>query len=119
MINNLDKTLLGNQSSKIEGGLSEGQVFEVGKLRFEIISSGGHTSGGVSILHDHFVFVGDALFAGSMGGTRNRTAYDEQRYAIRERILTLDENVVLYPGHGPATTVGEERLNNPFFDYLC
>ena len=119
LINNLDKTLLGNQSSKIEGGLSEGQVFEVGKLRFEIISSGGHTSGGVSILHDNFVFVGDALFAGSMGGTRNRTAYDEQRYAIRERILTLDENVVLYPGHGPATTVGEERLNNPFFDNLC
>ena len=53
-----------------------------------------------------------------MGGTSNRTAYEEQRHVISERILTLEKNVILYPGHGPATTVGEERLNNPFIDNL-
>ena len=56
-----------------------------------------------------------ALFAGSLGGTRNQSDFLRQRDAVRTEILGLDERVTLYPGHGPATTVGEEKVNNPYF----
>ena len=111
-----DAALLGNVRARIEGELREGQVLEVGNLRFEVVATGGHTPGGMTIVHDQFAFVGDALFAGSLGGTQSLAAYQGQRQAVREGILSLDDSVVLYPGHGPATTVGEEKRNNPFFN---
>ena len=111
-----DAALLGSVRARIEGGLREGQVLGVGNLRFEVVATGGHTPGGMTIVHDQFAFVGDALFAGSLGGTQSLAAYQGQRQAVREGILSLDDSVVLYPGHGPATTVGEEKGNNPFFN---
>ena len=110
-----DAAMLGNVRTRIEGELREGQVLEVGKLRFGVVATGGHTPGGMTIVHDQFAFVGDALFAGSLGGTQSLAAYEGQRQVVREGILSLDDSVVLYPGHGPATTVGEEKGNNPFF----
>lgn len=114
-ISQADATMLGNLRTKIEGELEEGQILAVGNLRFTVAATGGHTPGGMTVVHDQFAFVGDALFAGSLGGTRSRPAYEGQRQAVREGILSLDDQVILYPGHGPATTVGEERSNNPFF----
>ena len=108
--------MLGNVRARIEGELREGLVLEVGNLRFKVVATGGHTPGGMTIVHDQFAFVGDALFAGSLGGTQSLAAYERQRQAVREGILSLDDSVVLYPGHGPATTVGEEKRNNPFFN---
>ena len=64
---------------------------------------------------EEVAFVGDALFAGSLGGTRQRKAYVTQQDAVEQHILSLGEEVLLFPGHGPATTVGEERAHNPFF----
>ena len=61
------------------------------------------------------VFTGDALFAGSLGGTRRQQDYDLQRSSVAEKILSLDDRTILYAGHGPATTVAEEKANNPFF----
>ena len=115
-ISRADAAMLGNLRTKIEGELEEGQILTVGKLRFRVIATGGHTPGGMTISHDQFAFVGDALFAGSLGGTRSRVAYEGQRQAVREGILALEDQVILYPGHGPATTVGEEKTNNPFFN---
>ena len=115
-ISRADATMLGNLRTKIEGELEEGQILAVGNLRFRVAATGGHTPGGMTLVHDQFAFVGDALFAGSLGGTRSRAAYEGQCQAVRERILSLDDQVILYPGHGPATTVGEERSNNPFFN---
>ena len=68
-----------------------------------------------SLIHDDMAFVGDALFAGSLGGTRSLDNYRTQHQAVAEKLLDLDEKTVLFPGHGPATTVGEERAHNPFF----
>jgi glyoxylase-like metal-dependent hydrolase (beta-lactamase superfamily II) len=110
-----DSAMLGSLRTKIEGEFVEGQILTVGNLRFRVTATGGHTPGGMTIVHDQFAFVGDALFAGSLGGTQSRAAYEKQRQAVRQAILGLDEQVILYPGHGPATTVGEERASNPFF----
>ena len=110
-----DLTLMGSLADQIEGELAEGEVVHIGQLRFEVSSTPGHTAGGISLVHEEMAFVGDALFAGSLGGTRSVGNYRMQRQAVAEKLLSLDANVALFPGHGPATTVGEERENNPFF----
>ena len=116
LINKADVPLLGGLSTKIEGYIVEGEVFTVGKQEFVVRSTGGHTAGGMSFVHEGVAFVGDALFAGSLGGTRAKYNYELQCRAVEDHLLTLDAAVILYPGHGPATTVGEERANNPFFN---
>ena len=110
-----DLVLTGSLADQIEGELAEGEVVHIGKLRFEVRSTPGHTAGGISLVHEGMAFVGDALFAGSLGGTRSAGNYRMQRQAVAEKLLSLDANVALFPGHGPATTVGEEREHNPFF----
>ena len=114
-INAADCHLLGSLERKVEGQLVDGDVISVGQQRFAVAATPGHTAGGVSLVHDSVAIVGDALFAGSLGGTRRLDNYRAQMAAVGERILLLDEHVILYPGHGPATTVGEERVHNPFF----
>ncbi len=110
-----DLALMGSLADRIAGDLAEGDVVSIGQLRFEVRSTPGHTAGGISLVHEEIAFVGDALFAGSLGGTRSVGNYRMQRQAVAEKLLSLDANVALFPGHGPATTVGEERENNPFF----
>ncbi len=110
-----DLALTGSLAGQIEGELAEGDVVSIGELRFEVRATPGHTAGGISLVHGEMAFVGDALFAGSLGGTRSVDNYRMQRQAVAEKLLGLDANVALFPGHGPATTVGEEREHNPFF----
>ena len=110
-----DLALTGSLADQIEGELAEGEVVHIGQLRFEVRSTPGHTAGGISLIHEEMAFVGDALFAGSLGGTRSVSNYRMQRQAVAEKLLGLDEETALFPGHGPATTVGEEREHNPFF----
>ncbi len=115
LVNRADLNLMGNLSTKVEGGIEAGDTIRVGNQQLRARATPGHTGGGMSLVGDQLVFVGDALFAGSMGGTRNQSDFLRQRDAVRAEILGLDERVILYPGHGPATTVGEEIANNPFF----
>ena len=110
-----DLALMGSLADQIAGQLEEGEVVHIGKLRFEVRSTPGHTAGGISLVHEEMAFVGDALFAGSLGGTRSVANYRMQCQAVAEKVLALDEETVLFPGHGPATTVGEEKAHNPFF----
>ena len=110
-----DLALIGGLANKIEGELREGEVIAIGNLRFEIRATPGHTQGGVSLIHAEAAFVGDALFAGSLGGTRSLDNYRQQHQTVGEKVLGLAEKSLLFPGHGPATTVGEERAHNPFF----
>ncbi len=116
LISGSDLGLMGNLANKVEGELIEGEVVQIGKLCFEIRSTPGHTPGGVTLVHGEVAFVGDALFAGSLGGTRTLGNYRAQRQAVMEKVLGEDEKTVLFPGHGPATTVGEEKKHNPFID---
>jgi glyoxylase-like metal-dependent hydrolase (beta-lactamase superfamily II) len=95
----------------------EGDQFRLRKLRIEARLTNGHSPGGTSYvvhgLRNTVAVVGDSLFAGSMGGAPN----DYQK-ALRnnlEKLLTLPENTLICPGHGPLTTVANERKHNPFF----
>ena len=96
--------------------LADGETLEVGALRFEVAHVPGHAPGHVMI-HGHGVaFVGDCLFAGSVGRTDLPGSNGGHLSRSLERITELDPATVLYPGHGPATTVGEELKSNPFLN---
>ncbi|MEI6349537.1 MAG: MBL fold metallo-hydrolase [Verrucomicrobiota bacterium] len=98
-------------------GFDAGQEFACGKLLIETRLTWGHSRGGTTyVVHGlkrPVAVVGDALFAGSMGG--GMASYADALRTNREQILTLPSEAVLCPGHGPLTTVAEERLHNPFF----
>jgi len=96
---------------------TDGQRYAVGKLEFEVRHCPGHTPGHVVLYepNEKKVFVGDVLFAGSIGRTDLPGGSTEQLLeSIRNKLLTLDDDVTVYSGHGPLTTIGEERLTNPF-----
>ncbi len=107
--------LLGDLRQHVDGYLVPGEIVEIGRQSLRVVSTPGHTPAGVSLVHEEAAFVGDALFAGSVGGTRQRADYDRQLSAVQAELLSLPDETALFPGHGPATTVAEERLNNPFF----
>jgi glyoxylase-like metal-dependent hydrolase (beta-lactamase superfamily II) len=94
-----------------------GREFAVGSLRIETRSTRGHSPGGITYvirgLSRPVAIVGDALFAGSMGGPM--VSYEESLRSVREEVLSLPPETMLCPGHGPLTTVALERGHNPFF----
>lgn len=101
----------------VDGLLRHGEVLEVADHRLEVIHTPGHTLGGVCLKWDEGMAVGDTLFAGSIGRTDLPGGDFEQLItSIRERLLTLPDGTRCYPGHGPATTIGRERKENPFLN---
>jgi hydroxyacylglutathione hydrolase len=95
--------------------LAEGQSFRAGSLEFGVLHTPGHSPGGVTLRIGDAVFTGDALFAGSIGRSDFANSDGEQLLeGIRSKLLTLPDELVVYSGHGPATTIGEERRSNPF-----
>ena len=96
---------------------TDGERYTVGKLEFEVRHCPGHTPGHVVLYEpaERKVFVGDVLFAGSIGRTDLPGGSMPQLLnSIKNKLLTLDDDVEVYSGHGPVTTIGEERLTNPF-----
>ena len=97
--------------------ISEGKHFKVGTLAIEARLTSGHSPGGMTFvvtgLERPIAVVGDSLFAGSMGG--GNVSYQDALRNNREKILTLPEETIVCPGHGPLTTVGKEKRDNPFF----
>jgi Zn-dependent hydrolases, including glyoxylases len=96
---------------------NDGQQYSVGKLQFQILHCPGHTPGHVVLFepNEKKVFVGDVLFAGSIGRTDLPGGSTEQLLdSIHNKLLTLGDDVEVFSGHGPVTTIGEERLTNPF-----
>ena len=94
-----------------------GDVIEVGSLRFEVLETPGHSVGGVCYLekNEGILFSGDTIFAGAIGRTDHPGGdYDLMMKGIWEKIMCLDGKTVIYPGHGPATDVAKERMTNPF-----
>jgi hydroxyacylglutathione hydrolase len=95
--------------------LKDGQILEVGNLKVEIIHTPGHTEGGICIKVGNKVFTGDTLFRMSIGRSDlGRGDHDELMNSIRNKLMTLDDDVEIYPGHGTTSTIGYERKNNPF-----
>jgi glyoxylase-like metal-dependent hydrolase (beta-lactamase superfamily II) len=108
----------GSLKRVVDRGFQEGDEMEVGAIRLKVLETPGHTPGHISL---HFpegsvIFVGDTLFAGSIGRTDFPGGSHEQLIrSVRDKIFPLDGKTVVYPGHGPATTVDRERRTNPFF----
>lgn len=95
--------------------LEDGDILEVGTLTFQVIHTPGHTRGGICLKTGDSLFSGDTLFAGSIGRTDlPGGSYRQIIASIKEKILPFPDETRVYPGHGPATTVGEERHSNPF-----
>ena len=95
--------------------LEAGDAIEVGRKKLRVIHTPGHSPGSVSFLSDGILFSGDTLFSGGVG--RTDLPGGSQRVlesSIREKIFTLPDDTVVLPGHGPKTTVIEERESNPF-----
>ena len=93
--------------------VAHGDVLSVGNLTVSVVNTPGHTPGGCSFLAQNVAFVGDAIFAGSVGGPN--ISYQDEIESVRDNLLSLPDSVRLFPGHGPSTTVGEEKRHNPFF----
>jgi glyoxylase-like metal-dependent hydrolase (beta-lactamase superfamily II) len=92
-----------------------GQVLTIGALTFEVRAVPGHCPGSVALVCPGHVFVGDVLFAGSIGRSDLPHSDSWQLMAsIRDQLMTLPDDTVVYPGHGETTTIGEERRHNPF-----
>ncbi|MGM9765008.1 MAG: MBL fold metallo-hydrolase [Candidatus Cryptobacteroides sp.] len=97
--------------------LEDGQTVSFGETVFRVIATPGHTPGGVCFYDetDKVLFSGDTLFAGSIGRTDNAWGdYDSLIKCIMEKLMGLDGDVSVIPGHGPQTNIGRERTHNPF-----
>jgi glyoxylase-like metal-dependent hydrolase (beta-lactamase superfamily II) len=95
--------------------LEDGEKISLGNLEFQILHTPGHSPGGISLLSDKIVFTGDTLFAGSIGRTDfPGSDYDTLMRSIREKLMVLPDDTTIYPGHGPKSTIGQERKFNPF-----
>ncbi len=101
-----------------DGFIEEGDKIEQANIKLEILHTPGHTPGGISLYsrEDRLVFVGDTLFAGSVGRTDIPPYGNMEQLirGIREKLLTLPDETVVCPGHGPSTTIAQEKTHNPF-----
>jgi glyoxylase-like metal-dependent hydrolase (beta-lactamase superfamily II) len=97
--------------------LKGGEELELGGTRWRVVHSPGHSPGGVLYVHDESkqAIVGDTIFAGSIGRHDFPTSnVDDLKQSLEEAILALPDDMTIFPGHGPSTTVGIERRTNPF-----
>jgi hydroxyacylglutathione hydrolase len=95
--------------------LKGGDIIEIGDLRFTVIHTPGHTRGGICLLGDGVVFTGDTLFNYGIGrydlpGGDGRILMD----SIHTKLMVLPDSTIIYPGHGPESSIGNERRGNPF-----
>ena len=106
-----------NRGFTPDGSLQEGDTVTFGTRVLHVLDTPGHSPGGIS-LHlpeSRSVFVGDLLFAGSIGRTDlNGGSFDVLLNSVRDKIFPLGDDTRVLPGHGPETTVGQERQTNPF-----
>jgi glyoxylase-like metal-dependent hydrolase (beta-lactamase superfamily II) len=95
--------------------LHGGDKIALGQDTLTVVHTPGHTPGGISLISENFVFVGDTLFKGSIGRTDfPGGSYEQIIESIKEKLAILPDNFVVYPGHGQATTIREEKETNPY-----
>lgn len=98
-----------------EETLQEGDIVNVGHFEFQVFETPGHSPGSISLYGHGMVFTGDALFLGSIGRTDfPGCSHEILIKSIREKLLILPDETIVYAGHGPDSTIGQEREYNPF-----
>ena len=100
---------------KVDGYIKDDDLLRVGDETVRVLHTPGHSPGSISLSGDGYVLTGDALFNQSIGRT-DLPGGDLKTliHSIRERLFKLDDATIVYPGHGPETTIGDEKLANPF-----
>ncbi|WP_411844321.1 MBL fold metallo-hydrolase [Salinicoccus sp. HZC-1] len=102
-------------SSTVEPKILKEGPMQLGSFEFEVYHTPGHSPGSMSFLFGDFVVSGDVLFSGGIGRTDlYMSNHPDLIKSIRETLYALDEDTDVYPGHGPSTTIGEEKNTNPF-----
>jgi glyoxylase-like metal-dependent hydrolase (beta-lactamase superfamily II) len=96
--------------------ISEGDILEIGNIKFETIHTPGHSPGGICLYSEGIVITGDTLFAGSVGRTDLFGGNIEKLKKSFKKLMALPDNTKVLPGHGPQSTIGKERINNFFSD---
>ena len=94
--------------------LNDGDEIKCSFTKFKVLSAPGHSIGGIFLVFDGFVITGDTLFAGTIGRTDFPGGDYEQLIQALEKIKALDPKTIVYPGHGPQTTVANELRHNPY-----
>jgi len=95
--------------------LKDGDVIRFGKVTLRVIHTPGHTLGGVCLHRGNILFTGDTLFAGGVGRTDLKGGSSEfLADSIRTKLLVFSDDTIIFPGHGPSSTIGQERRYNPF-----
>ena len=103
------------ESPPADSFLQNGETVKIGKTGLQVIHTPGHSPGSVSFLGDGFLLSGDTLFWGGVGRTDlPGGSWRDLENSIKTKILTLPEETIVLPGHGPTTSVGEEKESNPF-----
>ena len=126
LIHSLDAPMLGGASSMGFGmgvkpspppdrTIKDGDIITFGDITLSVIHTPGHTPGGVSFYGNNMIFVGDTLFAGSVGRTDFPGGnFDTLKKSIQHKLFVLADDVVVYPGHMGPTRIGVEKKYNPF-----
>jgi len=131
LIHEYDAHMVGKTSNKIAGFfgfeifsppadvlLHSGDIVKFGKIALKVIHTPGHSRGSISLLGEKEVFTGDTLFAGSIGRTDfPESSKSEMPHSLR-KLANLPNHLVVYPGHGPMTTIAKEKRSNPFLEFL-
>ena len=95
--------------------LQDGDQVSFGKINLKVLHTPGHTPGGISLYTDQEVFVGDTLFAGSIGRTDFPGGnFETLKESIQQKLFALSDDLKVYPGHNQPTTIGVEKRTNPF-----
>jgi hydroxyacylglutathione hydrolase len=100
---------------EVDRAAPEGELIAAGEVSLEVLHTPGHSPGSISLIGEEAIFSGDTLFAGSIGRT-DLPGGDTAALlsAVKQKLFPLGDDMPVFPGHGPATTLGEERLSNPF-----
>ena len=107
-----------NSSPPADMLLHDGDMVKFGKTTLKVIHTPGHSRGSISLLGEKEVFTGDTLFAGSIGRTDFPESSKSDMSRSLRKLANLLNHLVVYPGHGPMTTIGEEKRSNPFLEFL-
>jgi len=100
---------------EVSGFLEPDQDIKLGNNKCKILFTPGHSPGGISLIIQNHVFVGDCLFKDSIGRTDLHGGnYEQLITSIKTQLFTLPDDTIVYPGHGPVTTIKYEKRNNPF-----
>lgn len=107
------------QKPEVHGFIKDGDEISVGNLQIKVLDTPGHTPGSISFSINDSVFVGDTVFQGSIGRTDlPGGSYDTLINSVKDKLFAFSDDTELYPGHGPSTTVQNEKKYNPFLNTL-